>query len=67
MGYFGLSEILVVLFILSLYFIPIFIAIFKKKANLVPVFLINFLFGWTLVGWVVSLIWACKNDTVPIE
>ncbi len=67
MGYFGLSEILVVFAILTLYFIPIFIAIIRKNTNLVPVFLINFLFGWTLVGWVISLIWACKNDTVPIE
>lgn len=40
------------------YFVPTFVAIVKKRDNLQTISLVNILLGWTIVGWVVALIWA---------
>ena len=40
------------------YFVPTFVAIVQKRANLQTIFLLNLVLGWTIVGWVVALIWA---------
>ncbi len=39
-----------------LYFLPLFVA--YRKKHFVAIALVNVLFGWTIVGWIFSLIWA---------
>jgi hypothetical protein len=46
-----------------LYFIPTFAARGKPQFN--SVLAINFFLGWTLVGWVVALAWAVKEEPSP--
>ena len=29
-----------------------------------PSFSLNLFLGWSLIGWVVALIWACKSERV---
>jgi hypothetical protein len=41
---------------LAIYFLPTFCGM--KKRNAGAIFALNLLLGWTLVGWVVSLVWA---------
>jgi hypothetical protein len=41
------------------YMLPWAIAATRGKSNSVAVAVINFLLGWTLVGWVIALIMAC--------
>ncbi len=48
-----------------MYFLPSIIAFAKSKRDLLAIFLLNFFLGWTLIGWVVALVWAAKND-VPM-
>jgi len=55
--------IVFLLFILLLYFIPTFAA--KGKPQLNSVLAINFFLGWTLIGWVIALAWAVKQDPAP--
>jgi hypothetical protein len=31
-----------------------------------PIFLVNLFFGWTFVGWIISLIWACTRPAAPV-
>ena len=52
---------IVVLTILGIviYFLPTIIAYKKEHKNKVIILLIDFLLGWTFLGWVGSLIWAC--------
>jgi hypothetical protein len=38
------------------YFSPTIIA--RQRDNVLKVFMVNFLIGWTVVGWVITLIWA---------
>ena len=44
------------LFLLPLYFLPSIIA--RKGDSFVSIFFLNFLLGWTLLGWIISLVWA---------
>jgi len=48
------------LFLTLLYFLPSIIG--KDKKDAAGIFLVNLLFGWTLIGWVVAFIWACASD-----
>jgi hypothetical protein len=50
-----------ILFIMFLYFIPFIIACIRKHKNSIPIFCVNFFLGWTLIGWVGSLVWALIN------
>ena len=42
-----------------LYFIPTLIAAVRQHHNGIPIFLVNFLLGWTAIGWIVALVWSC--------
>ena len=48
-----------------MYFLPTIIALIKSKRDTLAIFLLNFFLGWTVIGWVVALIWAAKHD-VPL-
>jgi len=51
--------------ILSLfYFLPFAIAFHKKRANTGAIFALNLFLGWSLIGWVVALVWALKDEQV---
>lgn len=54
-------EIILLLAGLAFYFLPSFIG--RHKSNSSAIFLLNLLLGWTLIGWIVSLVWASTNDT----
>jgi Superinfection immunity protein len=41
-----------------IYFIPSFIAHRRGHHQMMPIFLLNFFLGWSLVGWVAALVWA---------
>jgi hypothetical protein len=49
----------------ALYFIPSFVGHKKRAANSIA--LTNFFFGWTVVGWIVCLIWAASPDKVAAQ
>lgn len=39
-------------------FIPAFIAYNKNHINKVSILIVDFIFGWTLLGWVICLVWS---------
>ena len=49
-----------VIFLLVVYFIPSIVA--RKKSFFKQVFLTNLFFGWTVIGWIISLIWSVKAE-----
>jgi hypothetical protein len=49
----------------GLYFTPLLIAIVRKKSNVVAIGALNTLLGWSLIGWVVALVWALSKDQSP--
>lgn len=54
------------LFAPALYFYPMYEAYFHKQPNFYSIFALNLFLGWTLVGWVVALVWALKSNE-PIK
>jgi hypothetical protein len=46
--------------IVFLYFLPSFIA--RDRHSFAGIFLLNFFLGWTFVGWIIALIWACTAE-----
>lgn len=47
------------------YFLPTIIAMARSKRDSMSIFLLNLLLGWSVIGWVVALIWAVKTD-IPL-
>ena len=47
--------------LILLYFLPSIIAINKKDKNIVTIIIINLFLGWTVIGWIFTLIWVIKK------
>lgn len=45
-----------------LYFYPMYEAYIHKQPNFFSIFALNLFLGWTLVGWVIALVWAVKSQ-----
>ena len=46
------------------YFLPFAIAFNRRRANTGAIFALNLFLGWSLIGWVVALVWALKEESV---
>lgn len=61
---FMLGLILIII-IGAFYFLPTLSAWGKCHRQVGAIFVCNLLLGWTFIGWVVSLIWACTESNPP--
>lgn len=56
------SKMLLVLIALlacaAIYFLPSIIAVSRRHHNAFAICLLNLLLGWTVLGWVGSLVWS---------
>jgi len=55
---FSCLDLIVITSIFAVYFLPSFIAFSRDHKNKVAIFLLNLLLGWTVLGWVGSLVWS---------
>lgn len=49
------------MFLMVLYMTPSLIAIFRRHKDIVSILMINILLGWTMIGWIIALIWSVKK------
>jgi len=49
----------------ALYFLPTFEAWKKGHLNLTAIALVNLFLGWSLIGWVVAIVWAFRRPEPP--
>ena len=49
--------------VIALYFLPYIVARNRKHKNAEAIGMLNFLLGWTAIGWIVAIIWACTANT----
>jgi hypothetical protein len=54
------SGTAVVIFLI--YFLPAIVGVCRKRKNANAIAVANLIFGWTILGWGVCLVWAMKND-----
>jgi hypothetical protein len=52
-----------ILFLVALYFAPVIVAAVRAIHNGGGVIVVNVLFGWTLIGWVIALVMALTGET----
>lgn len=55
----------VIMILALLYVLPTLLAWSRKVNNVSQIALVNILVGWTLIGWVVAIVWAAKPVTEP--
>lgn len=48
--------------VLFFYFLPSLQAWSARKSNLLAIFILNLVGGWTIIGWIVALTWSCTKD-----
>jgi len=56
MGFFLISV--------GVYFLPTIVAVARHKTNVLGIFLVNFFLGWSVIGWIVALVWAVSTERV---
>lgn len=57
----NMGTLVLLLFVVPIYFLPAIIG--KEKRNAGAIFALNLFLGWTLLGWVIALVWALTKDT----
>jgi uncharacterized membrane protein len=55
---FSMFELALVVLVIAFYFLPSLIAHFRGHKNRLALFLLNLFLGWTVLGWVASLVWS---------
>jgi hypothetical protein len=65
---FGVLELFVVLVVVAIavfmYFLPTLLAAKRNKANTLAIGLVNLFLGWTIAGWIGTLVWAASTQMV---
>jgi uncharacterized membrane protein len=61
----GLMELIILLFLIPLYFLPLIIAVARHHSNVLGIFLLNLFLGWTFLGWIGALVWSVLNFEQP--
>jgi len=52
----------VILLLLGIHFLPTFVAFVREHRHAVLILVLNVFFGWTIIGWLVLLIWASVGE-----
>jgi len=66
-GIFLMSLLAYIVFSIPIYFLPWIISMFSKHPTKGKIFLLNFFLGWTFVGWIIALVWACTKPQPPLQ
>jgi hypothetical protein len=46
----------------AIHFLPTIIAALRQSRSVVGIFLLNLFLGWTVIGWIVALVWALRGE-----
>jgi hypothetical protein len=57
---------LALILLLAIYMIPGIIALCRSHRQAVPILVLDLLLGWTLIGWVVALVWSLTTPAAPV-
>ena len=49
-----------------MYFLPSIVAVARSKRDIAGIVVLNFFLGWTMIGWVVAMVWAVKADVPAV-
>jgi len=65
----GISATVLFAFAFGLvfYFLPAIIGFYRKKDNKISILMLNLFLGWSLIGWVVAIVWATSKDKITVQ
>jgi hypothetical protein len=63
----GIGAVFLLGVILALYFLPTIIANSRAHTSTMAIVVLNTLVGWTVLGWIVALVWACSGKDNAAE
>jgi hypothetical protein len=49
------------------YFVPSMLARARRHGRMAGIFWLNLALGWTLIGWMLTLVWALSNPHAGAE
>lgn len=52
---------------IALYFVPSLVAASRKHNNSGAIAVLNIFLGWTVLGWIVALIWSMTDNVKKAE
>jgi len=53
-----MAEAIIIFLVLLVYFAPTAVASGREHHQTGAIFVLNLLLGWTLLGWLIALIWS---------
>lgn len=65
----GGHELILIILVFA-YFIPAVVAVSRHYHNAAAIFILNLLLGWTVLGWIIALVWAStavRREPEPVE
>jgi hypothetical protein len=57
-----MGEIIWVILAIAFYFFPALNSYMGHKKKADAVLVLNLLLGWTVIGWIVALVWSVADD-----
>ena len=48
------------------YMLPTIVPALRRHPQLLAIFRINFLLGWTVIGWIGALVWSLIDPSTPV-
>ena len=54
-----------ILFLFVMYWLPTLVAIVRQSPSALGIAVLNFFFGWTVIGWIMALVWALASHASP--
>jgi len=60
-----MDPILFILLMIGLYFLPGLVATMRDQRNANAIWVLDLFLGWTVLGWVIALVWACMDQPDP--
>lgn len=58
----GFLGVCVIVLVGGVYFLPVFIASHRQHNNTAAIFWTNLLLGWSVLGWIITFIWAWTDN-----
>lgn len=58
------NDALLLILALALYLLPAIIASVRKHPNGAAICVLDLFLGWTVLGWVIALVWSFTSPTV---
>lgn len=62
-SFIGSASLMIIFGTVAMYFLPWLVGLSREHNAVIAIFFVNLLLGWTLLGWIVCLVWSLNGDT----